>query len=94
MPHFKATADGMVPLTEEEEAQLLIDIEEGNRLRVDIITSRVREERNAKLAASDWTQALDIPEATRSAWATYRQTLRDIPAQSGFPDEVTWPTSP
>ena len=94
MTHFKATTDGMIPLTEEEEAQLLLDIEEGNRFRAELFISRAREERNAKLTSSDWTQSLDIPEATRSVWATYRQALRDIPAQPGFPDEITWPTSP
>ena len=94
MTHFKATADGMIPFTEEEEAELLAGMDEQNRDRVRIYSFRVREERNAKLASSDWTQALDIPEATRTAWATYRQALRDIPAQPGFPDEVTWPTPP
>lgn len=94
MPHFKATADGMIPFTEEEEAEALAGMAEGHRVRIEIFSSRVREERNAKLAASDWTQALDIPEATRSAWATYRQALRDIPSQPGFPDVITWPTPP
>jgi hypothetical protein len=94
MTHFKATAEGMIPLTEEEEAQLLIDIEEGNRFRVEVFSSRVREERNAKLTSSDWTQALDIPEATRTTWATYRQALRDVPTQPGFPEDITWPTPP
>ena len=54
----------------------------------------VRADRNAKLAASDWTQGKDIPDNISSAWATYRQALRDVPAQAGFPWTVEWPTQP
>lgn len=48
------------------------------------------------LADSDWTQLLDAPlTATKQAqWATYRQALRDIPAQPGYPSAVSWPTKP
>jgi hypothetical protein len=53
----------------------------------------IREERDAKLAATDWTQVADAP-VDQAAWATYRQALRDIPAQEGFPSEVVWPDSP
>jgi hypothetical protein len=53
----------------------------------------VRAERDSKLANSDWTQVLDAP-VDRTAWAAYRQALRDVPAQAGFPWEVTWPEKP
>lgn len=53
----------------------------------------VREQRNQKLKDSDWTQVADAP-VDKAAWATYRQALRDISAQTGFPWEVTWPTQP
>jgi len=53
----------------------------------------VRDERNRKLTASDWTQVADAP-VDQAAWATYRQALRDIPNQEGFPWEVTWPEEP
>jgi len=55
--------------------------------------SNVRAERNAKIAACDWTQVADSP-VDKEAWATYRQALRDVPAQTGFPWNVTWPTQP
>jgi hypothetical protein len=51
----------------------------------------VRTARDEKLKDSDWTQIADAP-VDKAAWATYRQALRDVPAQSGFPWEVTWPT--
>ena len=62
--------------------------------RYEIFASIVRSERSSKLSGTDWTQNPDVPEATRSLWTTYRQALRDIPTQSGFPYEITWPTPP
>ena len=53
----------------------------------------VRTSRNDKLAASDWTQIADST-ADKPAWATYRQALRDVTAQDGFPWNVTWPEAP
>jgi len=53
----------------------------------------VRDERNRKLTASDWTQVADAP-VDQAAWAAYRQALRDIPLQEGFPWEVTWAVEP
>ena len=53
----------------------------------------VREDRNKRLADSDWTQLADS-QVDKSAWATYRQALRDVPKQSGFPWEVTWADAP
>jgi len=53
----------------------------------------VREQRTAKLAETDWTQLTDAP-VNSSLWATYRQALRNVPNQSGFPWEVIWPTQP
>jgi hypothetical protein len=58
------------------------------------VAGQVRAERNSKIAATDWTQGKDIPDNTSSQWAAYRQALRDVPAQAGFPWEVTWPTQP
>lgn len=54
----------------------------------------VRAQRDALLTASDWTQLADVPAATRTAWAPYRQALRDVPTQAGFPGAVTWPKAP
>ena len=53
----------------------------------------VRTERDKKLKDTDWTQVADAP-VDKTAWATYRQSLRDITAQTGFPWEITWPTQP
>ncbi len=50
----------------------------------------VRETRNQKLKDTDWTQVADAP-VDKAAWAAYRQELRDITAQAGFPWNVPWP---
>ena len=54
----------------------------------------VRKERDTLLAATDWTQLPDVPQDTRELWATYRQALRDITLQEGFPLDVVWPDQP
>jgi len=53
----------------------------------------VRADRDRRLADSDWTQVADAP-VNQAAWATYRQGLRDVPAQAGFPWDITWPVKP
>ena len=53
----------------------------------------VRAARNSKLAACDWTQLADS-SADKPAWATYRQSLRDVTGQAGFPWNVTWTVEP
>jgi hypothetical protein len=61
--------------------------------RNDAKSAQVRDERNAKLVASDWTQVADAP-VDKTAWAAYRQDLRDITAQENFPWNINWPTHP
>ena len=53
----------------------------------------VRASRDEKLKDCDWTQVADAP-VDKAVWATYRQALRDITTQSGFPWTVTWPDVP
>ena len=53
----------------------------------------VRDDRTKRLSDSDWTQIADST-ADKAAWATYRQALRDVSAQSSFPWDITWPTQP
>jgi len=53
----------------------------------------VRQQRDDKLSKCDWTQVADAP-VDKAAWATYRQALRDLPKETGFPWDMTWPTDP
>ena len=66
-----------------------------NREAVDNLQKPInaREKRNGLLAESDWTQVADAP-VDQAAWATYRQALRDIAEQDGFPTSVQWPVKP
>jgi len=54
----------------------------------------LRAERDRRLAETDWMSGSDVTMS--DAWKTYRQALRDAPAQSGVTglDDVTWPTKP
>lgn len=70
------------PLTPEEQQE-----------RIQSQWAIIRVERNARLAACDWTQLPDSP-VDKTVWATYRQELRDITSQSGFPWDVLWPQQP
>ena len=52
----------------------------------------MRQLRNQLLAETDWTASSDVTMS--DAMRTYRQALRDVPAQSGFPVDITWPERP
>jgi hypothetical protein len=72
------------------------------RLPLSDAERRVREQRDDLLAQSDWvvTKAVEQNAADGLGiqvpmnWITYRQALRDIPSQAGFPYTVTWPQEP
>lgn len=53
----------------------------------------IRAQRNSKLSSCDWTQLPDSPVDSHS-WAIYRQSLRDITLQAGFPLDIIWPDEP
>lgn len=53
--------------------------------------TQVRAKRDALLVLSD---NMALADRITDAWRTYRQSLRDLPAQSGFPNSITWPTEP
>ena len=64
-----------------------------NSLTDEAIITLAREQRDLLLQQSDWTQVPDAP-VNATSWASYRQALRDVPTQSGFPNSVNWPTKP
>ena len=78
--------DGTVTTAAENEAayQAMKDAEQAKS---------VRTTRGEKLKETDWTQVADAP-VDKAVWATYRQALRDVTAQAGFPWTVTWPEQP
>ena len=62
----------------------------------DKAATAVRAERDKLLASCDWMaiKAFEAGSAVSAEWATYRQALRDVTAQEGFPHNVTYPTKP
>lgn len=61
--------------------------------RKEVIAEQVRQKRDRLLAECDWRSLPDAP-GDRDAWLEYRQKLRDITQQTGFPDNIDFPTPP
>ena len=81
---FDVVEDGFPVLTEGVWLQNYISVAKG--------ADDARTLRNDLLAATDWTANSDV---TMTAEMTaYRQALRDITSQAGFPTSVTWPQEP
>jgi len=80
-----------VDLTEAEIEQRDADREAG-----DLDMNRVRGQRDGQLRGSDWTQIGDaaLGDHTAEEWATYRQSLRDLPQTYSRVSEVVWPNDP
>jgi nitrogen fixation protein len=94
--HYTICIEGKtinVLYTEEEELLRNSEEQEYAASANDRAAAKIRTERDAKLTESDWTQVADAP-VDQAAWATYRQALRDIPDQAGFPNNINWPTEP
>lgn len=69
--------------------------EDSEILRI-LTASAVRAKRDRLLTDCDWTQLADSPLTAeeKSRWAAYRQSLRDVPQQEGFPSSVCFPEKP
>lgn len=78
-------------LTAEEEAELDAMAE-----AADLDMNHVRGQRDGQLRGSDWTQLGDAPftDEQKAEWVTYRQELRDLPANFDRVSEVVWPEAP
>lgn len=82
------------PATETEPAKTAAEQEAEYKAMKDAEqAANVRTSRTQLLKDSDWTQIADST-ADKAVWATYRQALRDISAQSSFPWDITWPDAP
>ena len=58
--------------------------------------AELRKERNVKLTETDWviTMHKELGTNIPSAWKDYRKALRDLPANTADPTDITWPTKP
>ena len=64
--------------------------------RLERATESARDQRDRLLTDSDWVtiRATERGDPVPTEWQTYRQSLRDIPLQAGFPEEIEWPQEP
>ena len=92
MPRFHNINGERVQFTADEETARDADEAAWAAGANDRAAVQVREERNALLSACDWRASSDVTMS--DDWATYRQALRDVPSQAGFPNTITWPTKP
>tara|TARA_R110002073_G_C9184482_1_gene556720 strand:+ start:366 stop:644 length:279 start_codon:yes stop_codon:yes gene_type:complete len=90
MPRYHNINGENVQFTEAEETARDAEEQSWADKAGDRAAEQVRDERDAKLAATDWRASSDVTLST--AWRTYRQALRDVPSQ--LPGEITWPTAP
>jgi hypothetical protein len=78
---------GVVHTAEEQEVEYKTRIDEQ-------VATSVRAQRDRLLSETDWTQSRDVSLDNDGDWVSYRQELRDITLQEGFPHTVTWPEKP
>lgn len=91
--------DGLIREANAEELTSILETEvRAVRDALAYHTSVMRQQRTALLAASDW---VELPSAASrlnaeqlASWMSYRQALRDVPEQEGFPNTHTWPAQP
>lgn len=88
--------DGRVPVTIQALGEPVGLTRAPAPLSVEEQWAAVRAQRDARLAASDWTQIADAPLSAPAveAWRAYRQALRDIPGTFNNPSNVIWPETP
>lgn len=89
--HYSIRNNEVIFFSEEEQEELIR--RKDQEINV-VLPAQARNQRDLLLQQTDWTQAVDVPQATKDKWAPYRQALRDVPQQVGFPDNVTWPVKP
>ena len=82
----------LIDLTPQEQAKRNSETADWNAGANNRKAAEIRAQRNAKIAACDWRVLNDVLNS--EPWKVYRQALRDVPKQAGFPDNVVWPVEP
>ena len=95
---FYIEDDEPKPIAEYDEEKYFFDYDAKQIKEIvksfDVLKLEAISERRKRLVLCDWTQLPDVPEETRLKWQEYRQALRDITLQEGFPENIIWPTKP
>ena len=79
------SVDGVEKTITDEELAVIINV-------TPVSSNEIRQERDNLLAQTDWCANSDV--IMSDDMTTYRQALRDVTGQAGFPDNITWPTKP
>lgn len=73
--------------------KFISNLENDDEVSDEIYLARMRYWRDGQLARTDWTQVQDAP-VDKTAWATYRQALRDLPVSNKDPRKIELPIAP
>ena len=102
--HALMFADGEFKICEDKSGEIIDGLENTNAVQawVDVhgealaegLAAQARAKRQQLLVECDWSQLPDVKQELRDAYAGYRQALRDIPDQAGFPHDIEWPVKP
>lgn len=87
-----------IPIADENQGKPLYEVlgmtlEEATQVSLDYTWHRVRQERDRRIAETDWVSGDDVPQALKDKFYTYRQALRDITTQTD-PQNIVWPEKP
>ena len=93
MTRYKVENGERIKFTEEEEKARDAEVKEWLDGQTERELNNLREDRNSKLAETDWMSLPDAPTMS-DAWKKYRQDLRDITKTATSLDDVKWPTKP
>ena len=94
MSYFKLVNGVEVEMTPQEIENRQAEEVAFEQKRERLAWNDLRSTRNKLLAECDWTQGRDIPDGVASAWASYRQGLRDLPQNTTDPLNPVWPVKP
>ena len=93
MARYKVVNGERIKFTAEEEKERDAEVKEWLDGQSKRELKNLREDRNNRLAETDWMSLPDAPTMS-DAWKKYRQDLRDITKTYKSPDDVKWPTKP
>lgn len=93
--YYDLETHNIVPLPQKPNDYSYFDYDEKEwKLNEGLAKQRIRTKRDQLLKECDWTQLDDVPLQTKREWQIYRQDLRDLTDQRGFPENVNWPIPP
>lgn len=85
---------GIISLTTQQVEYIEKPIDLRSAEEIEQLTTEYRAYRNRLIAETDWVTLPDVNLPNKDAWLAYRQQLRDVTNQSGFPIDINWPIAP